>query len=266
MLYADDSQLYVEFNKSSMASSLQHLELCIDGIKSWMLQNILKLNEDKTEVIVFRSRKYLEGMPSISIRVGDCTITPTRSVRNLGAHFDSRMNMEEFIIKKMQLQLHKIARICKYLSNDTCFCIIQGLVTSKLDYANCLLYGVNKVFLHRLQIVQNLAAHVILKMRKYDHISRARQELHWLPIQQRIAFSILTDVYKVLHGLAPTYIILLAQPARLTRSSKNFNIAFPVKVPRNSYGKRAFVHVVPTLWNNLPVSIRSSNSLLDFRR
>ena len=78
MLYADDTQLYVEFNKSSMAASLQHLELCIDGIKSWMSQNILKLNEDKTEVIVFGSRKYLEGMPSISNRVGDCTITPTR--------------------------------------------------------------------------------------------------------------------------------------------------------------------------------------------
>ena len=27
MLYADDTQLYVEFNKSSMAASLQHLEL-----------------------------------------------------------------------------------------------------------------------------------------------------------------------------------------------------------------------------------------------
>ena len=242
MLYADDTQLYVEFNKSSMAVSWNFIY--IDSIKSWMSQNILKLNEDKTEVIGFGSRKYLEGMPSISIRVGDCTITPTRSVRNLGAHFDSRMNMEEFIIKKCrayQLQL-KIARICKYLSNDTCFCIIQGLVTSKLDYANCLLYGVNKVFLHRLQIVQNAAACVILKMRKYNHISRARQELHWLPIQERIAFSILTDVYKALHGLVPTHItdlILLAQPTRLTRSSKNFNIAFPVKVPRNSYGKRA---------------------------
>ena len=69
MLYADDTQLNVEFNKSSMAASLQHLELCIDGIKSWMSQHILKLNEDKTEVIVFGSRKYLEGMPSIYIRV-----------------------------------------------------------------------------------------------------------------------------------------------------------------------------------------------------
>ena len=211
-------------------------------------------------------------MPSISIRVGDCTITLTRSVRNLGAYFDSRMSMEEFITKKCracQLQLHKIARIRKYLSNDTCSCIIQGLVTSKLDYANCLLYGVNKVFLHRLQIVQNSAARVILKLRKYDHITRARQELHWLPIQQRIAFSILTDVYKALHGLAPTFItdlISLAQAARLTRSSKNFNIAFPVKVPRNSCGKRAFVHAAPALWNNLPVSMRSSNLLLDFRR
>ena len=42
MLYADDTQLYVEFNRSPMAASSQHLELCIDGIKSWMFQNILK--------------------------------------------------------------------------------------------------------------------------------------------------------------------------------------------------------------------------------
>ena len=164
-------------------------------------------------------------MPSISIRVGDCTITLTRSVHNLGAHFDSRMNMEEFISKSAEPVNYNFIKFIKYLSNDTCSCIIQGPVTSKLDYANCLLYGVNKVFFHRLQIVQNSAARVILKMRKYDHISRARQELHWLPIQQRIAFSILTDVYKASHGLAPTYITdldSLAQPARLTRSSKNF--------------------------------------------
>ena len=103
--------------------------------------------------------------------------------------------MEEFIIKKCNfIKLLEIARIRKYLSNDACPCIIQGLVTSELDYANCLLYGVNKIFLHRLQIVQNSAARVILKMRKYDHIGTARQELHWLPIQQRIAFSIFTDV------------------------------------------------------------------------
>ena len=119
MLYADDTQLYVEFNKSSMAASLQHLELCIDGIKSWMSQNILKLNEDKTEVIVFGSRKYLEGMPSISIRVGDCTITPTRSVRNLGAHFDSRMNIIIIMYLYSAQYLHILQDSKRYLTNPT---------------------------------------------------------------------------------------------------------------------------------------------------
>ena len=69
MLYADDTQLYVEFNKSSMAASLQHLRPFIDGIKSWMSQNILKLNEDKTEVIVFGSWKecllFLSGWETV---------------------------------------------------------------------------------------------------------------------------------------------------------------------------------------------------------
>ena len=85
--------------------------------------------------------------------------------------------MQEFILKKCrayQSQIHKIVRIHKYLSEDTCACLIQGLVTSKLDCANCLLLGINKTLLNQLQVVQNSAAWVIIKMRKSDHISKVR--------------------------------------------------------------------------------------------
>ena len=101
MLYADDTQLYVEFEKGSMDESITLLELCIDDIKAWM-SHILKLNEDKTEVIIFGSRNHMEVIPSICVRVGQCTITPTRTVCNLGAYFDSQVNMEDFIIKSVE--------------------------------------------------------------------------------------------------------------------------------------------------------------------
>ena len=32
------------------------------------------------------------------------------------------------------------------------------------------------------------------------------------------------------------------------------------------YGERAFAYAAPTLWDKLPVHIRSSTSLLDFRK
>ena len=88
-------------------------------------------------------------------------------------------------------------------------------------------------------------------------------------MQQRIDFSILTIVYKALHGLGPPFtseLISLSHSSKYTRSSNSLNLTHLVKVPRNNYGKRAFVYAAPALWNKLPVNLRSSKSLLDFRK
>ena len=56
--YADDSQLYLSFEPTDMDSqvvALRRIEACLNDIVSWMHSNMLKLNVDKTEVIVFTS-------------------------------------------------------------------------------------------------------------------------------------------------------------------------------------------------------------------
>ena len=49
--YADDTQLYLSFQKSSAESEEYHtgrIQTCIKEIRLWMSQNFLKLNENKT--------------------------------------------------------------------------------------------------------------------------------------------------------------------------------------------------------------------------
>ena len=50
-VYADDTQLYITFKSSQEPadSCITTLEKCIQEIRSWMKQNFLKLNEEKTE-------------------------------------------------------------------------------------------------------------------------------------------------------------------------------------------------------------------------
>ena len=59
--YADDTQIYVFFNVNDSANACTLLENCIVDVKMWMILNHLKLNDDKTEVILigtsyFRSK------------------------------------------------------------------------------------------------------------------------------------------------------------------------------------------------------------------
>lgn len=59
----------------------------------------------------------------------------------------------------------------------------HAFVTSKLDYSNSLVYGLPAYQIRRLQVVQNAAAHVVAKIRKYDRITHIRKELQGLPVK-----------------------------------------------------------------------------------
>jgi len=79
----------------------------------------------------------------------------------------------------------------------------HAFVSSRLDYCNSLLYGINDGLLKKLQIVHNAAARVLTEARKFDHISPVLRALHWLPVRHRVTYKLATIVYKCLHRLAP---------------------------------------------------------------
>ena len=60
--------------------------------------------------------------------------------------------------------------------------ILQALVTSRLDYGNAVLFGVNMRLIQKLQMVQNLAARLIMRQWRCDHqhITPSLIALHWL--------------------------------------------------------------------------------------
>jgi len=71
-------------------------------------------------------------------------------------------------------------------------------------YCNALLYGISGGLIQRLQSVQNAAARLVTGARRRDHITPVLRQLHWLPVKQRIDFTVM--VYKSLHSFALPYL------------------------------------------------------------
>ncbi len=80
--------------------------------------------------------------------------------------------------------------------------LVHAFMTSRLDYCNALLVDCPASSINKLQIVQNAAARVLTRSRKYDHLSQILRSLQWLPIKFRISYKILLLAYKALNGLA----------------------------------------------------------------
>ena len=68
-------------------------------------------------------------------------------------------------------------------------------------------HGISDNLYRRLQAVQNAAARLITNTRRCEHITPVVQQLHWLPVCQRVQFKIAMLVYKALHNLLPAYLV-----------------------------------------------------------
>ena len=72
--YGDDSQLFIHLSPENYANSFHQLEACFNDIDTWMFENKLKLNPDKTDFIVFDSidnYKWLKDSFPVNI-LGNC--------------------------------------------------------------------------------------------------------------------------------------------------------------------------------------------------
>ena len=273
-LYADDTQLYLTFKPSepsSINNIISQLENCIEDIRAWMKLNLLKLNDDKTEMLVITSRPSTSQSLNISVKVGDQYINPSdEPPKNLGVIFDSTCSLKDHVAnvcRSINFNLYSIGKIRKYLDRPTVEKLVNATITSRLDYCNSLMFGIPKDLMSQLQKRQNHAARVITQWRKYDHITPVLVDLHWLPVKQRIDFKILLLTYKALNGLAPAYIRELLTPytpVRTLRSMDN-NLLEPPKCRLEYFGKRSFAAAAPVLWNDLPLHIKQSPSVDIFK-
>ena len=112
-----------------------------------------------------------------------------------------------------------------------------------------------------MQMVQNLAAKVILGKSKMDSATECLLVLHWLPICSRIIQKILTLVHKCIMGSAPQYLQNLLVVHRRSRSglrsALDTNLLVVPFVRCKIFAECSFSVQGPKMWNILPKVLRS---------
>ena len=230
---------------------------------------MLKLNDDKTEILIIRPTSANQHLLPERVRIGNTDVTPNTHARNLGVTFDCKMSLERHVTNTSRTayyHLHSIGRIRRYLEQGHTKQLVHALVISRIDCCNSLLNGLSVAVVEKLQRVQNACARVILIRPKRDNVTPMLLELHWLPVKCRITFETLLLTFKCLHGLAPTYLSALLStycPTRSLRSSDQLLLNQPTS--RTKIGERSFSCAAPKAWNQLPIAVRQCTTVNHFK-
>ena len=121
-LYADDTQIYMFGNEEDIPNLIDTTSKCIREIKIWMDSNKLKLNEDKSEVMLIANTAIVKSLPRISVNLNGLEIEPSSKIKNLGVVFDDDLSMSSHIsslCKNLYFQMREISRLHHAMPNIT---------------------------------------------------------------------------------------------------------------------------------------------------
>ena len=96
-MYADDSQLYVDFSPCDEKTALVNLERCIQEVREWLRENFFLLNDEKPVVVIFGRET-----PGKQLQIGKSVISSRSAATSLRCIWNSKLNMSQHV-----------SRVCK---------------------------------------------------------------------------------------------------------------------------------------------------------
>ena len=198
------------------------MQSCISDVKAWATANMLKLNDNKTELMLVISNrtKHLHDLPT-SITTGNAQIPLKQYEKNLGFTLDCHLTMNAHVSKITRtcyFELRRLASIRRFLTSTATTTHVSDFALSRIDYCNSLLFGFTHDVTSHLQRVQNYAARVILRLPKSSSITIHLKSLHWLPVKVRSTYKIACLCYHCHSSTAPLYVadMLHEKPSHTT--------------------------------------------------
>ena len=145
--YTDDHGVKKEFDVHHIDNILEinaisRVETCATKIKKWMDQMGLKMNDDKTEFIIFGSKRQLPKTITKHVTFNSSEIKRSDCIKYLGAHLDENLSLRKHIVNKCRTAMFNllcIKNIRHMLAMDAYHTIMLGLVILHLNYVNVII-------------------------------------------------------------------------------------------------------------------------------
>jgi hypothetical protein len=272
ILFADDTQLIISGDPRNINSLIQKLEHDLLSILKWKDENGMKLNADKTQIIVLGSAANVAKIGQITVEVGGVLVNSRDTIKSLGLTIDSKLTWIDHI-NRLSRSYHLTARsLCPLkcvLSESNFIKVIDACLMSKLTFMSSIWGTANKNTLNILERGMRRTARSIYGLKWWepvrDHITG---DLKWMLPKSQYIYNLLCIVFTITssENHVPFLSHRLVKNNEVhehhTRRSSSLRVNF---TPKCKLSERSLEFYACIKWNELPSSVNLSN-IFTFRK
>ena len=208
-IFADDVVIYV-----TAANDIEvnlRLQENLNEVNKWYLSNRLRVNIEKTKVMLLKS----QSLDELNITIGGKKLEQVKIMKYLGLTIDDELKWNIHInnlCKYIAYKTHFLAKLRKYLNSNLLNTLYKSIIQPCYDYA-CSVWGnCPDVCRRKLLRIQKRAARIVTGNFDYETSSGTdlMMSLSWPCIEQRRDYFLATLMFKInVLTVLPPYVYVM---------------------------------------------------------
>ena len=254
------------FPNSQRLKSLESLVLsaiATDRKKNRTGLTVVLQNDAKCHFMLFGNKSS-----GISVNIGTSCIEQSDKEKLLGITLDKNLDFKchvENICKKAGQKLHALARVAKFMDQEKLQTVMNAFILSQFSYCPVIWMFHDRNVNNKINKIHERALRIAFK----DTSSNFEELLikaASVTIHQRNLQLLTTEIYKTKHDLNPKFMGKIFVEKNISYSLR-CNDHLSVPIPRtNAYGIETIRYTGHKLWQSLPLEIKESRTLTEFKR
>merc|ERR1711954_229333 len=269
--FADDSNFIIQ--GSDLTNLTTSLTKELEHVSDYFKANQLKLNANKTKMVIFRRKKLPSNHQNLDVFLEGVKLSHDDNAEFLGITIDSTLSWDKHcnnVANKISRHNGMLNRVKHMLPPRSLKLLYHSFIQPHIQYVLPAWGGCSAQNKKRIVNIQKRAIRTITKSYITDHAEPRMKKLELLKLDDLYKSECVLLIHDCVHGNAPSNIKNGIKPANSSEHTLRNHVENPLdpRIPnrKTRAGTNSFNTKGPHFWNNISSEIRNMSRKASFKK
>ena len=259
--YADDTIQYAHDTSSAILEYTLNQDIC--ALSDWCKANYFHINSDKTQAMILGKSQY-----SYDLKVDNQMIKIKDTLKILGVTLDKELNFKPYIkdiLRKVFAKIAALWRLKRMVPKESLIKLYKAYVLPHFEYCSPLLIGISKTLKNKLENANYYSLRTMMNLGRNVRYETVLNLATMRSLEHRRVEQPLIIFYACFKQFVATYISNFFKLPNTPHALRGSGHNVVQDVYNSCYLHNSYEYIISHIWNQLPLSAKSSTSLSEFR-